>query len=747
MRPTESPRTNPARFIPVLALLLLAAPTTALAGSTHYVDADAVAPGNGDSWATAYTDLQDALDEALSGDQVWIADGLYLPSVETAPGDPRSASFTIPDGVELYGGFAGGETSLLQRNPSVNVAALSGDIGSSGPTGDNSYHVVTVANTTAPTRLDGLSVIDGRANGIDVLDQRGGGINASEVDLTLVDCRIAEHLGPGLGAALFADGTSTVLTIESSLIESNDSGMRMVDGQLLVTGTRLQGNVNGQAAYLGGTVSATFVDCDITLNEGATGSVRVIGASTTFRECRFTDNAAGGLSGFSAGNTLIEDCLFQDNVTEIAGSAISMSQVVGPLTIRRSDFIGNSTTSNGGAVSVHTSTFAMSECRFVDNHADLTGGALSISFETITGFGGSPVTNCWFLGNSANNGGALSATGGQGGFMVFGSSPVLTGCVINGNTATNQGGAMWINANSEPQFINTTISHNSAGVEGGGLYTRAEGSIPAPGIPEVNLANTILWGNSDASGSTWTSQVFPEHGTILYFQCDVQGWDGTGSGSGNFAADPMFVDVDGDDDVLGTLDDNVQLVTGSPAIDAGDATSLPTDSADLDCDGDTVEAMPLDIGRVVRVDDDVKTPDTGIGRTPQIDLGAWESSAWTYLGNGLGGTTGEPCLVGVGTLVVGTPADHSLTNALPNATALLFIGVFPINAPFKLGTLVPFPNLMVTLPTSPSGTLSLPATWPAGVPSGASIYMQYWIVDPAGPAGFSASNAVQATQP
>ncbi|MHC4845209.1 MAG: right-handed parallel beta-helix repeat-containing protein [Planctomycetota bacterium] len=745
MQRPDTPRVNLGSTLRTLPLLLLLA-WPAVAG-VHYVDADAVGAGTGNSWADAYTDLQDALDEAVLGDQIWIAEGLYLPSIETAPGDPRSATYLIPDGVALYGGFAGFETSLLQRNWLTNLSILSGDIGASGPTGDNSYHVVTVANTTAPVLLDGLSVVDGRANGIDPLDQRGGGINASEVDLTLKNCRIAEHLSPGLGAALFADGASTQLTLDATIVESNDSGMRQVDGQLLVKGSRLQGNVNGQAAYLGGSLTATFEKTIITLNEGATGAVRLVGASATFRDCTFSDNDAGGISGFSAGNTLIEDCLFENNVTEIGGSAISMSQVVGPLTVRRTDFIGNSTTSTGGAILVHTSKFAMSECRFEGNHADLTGGAVAISFETITGSGGSPITSCTFVGNSAANGGAISATGGQGGFNVFGSSPVLINCLINGNTASERGGAMYVNANSEPQLINTTVSNNSAVIEGGGLYTVQEGFIPEPGIPEVNLANTILWGNTDASGTPWTAQVFPEDGIILYFYCDVEGWDGTGSGLGNFAADPLFVDGDGADDVLGTLDDDLRLVTGSPAIDAGDATALPTDSADLDCDGDTAEIVPLDLGRVVRVDDNVKTPDTGVGRAPQIDLGAWESSAWTHLGNGLGGATGEPCLVGLGTLVVGTTVDHSLTNALPNATGLLFIGVFPINAPFKLGTLVPFPNLVVTLPTSPTGTLSLPATWPAGVPSGASIYMQYWIVDPAGPAGFSASNAVQATQP
>ena len=45
-------------------------------GTIHYVDADATSGGNnGSSWADAFTELQPALDAALSGDQIWVAAG------------------------------------------------------------------------------------------------------------------------------------------------------------------------------------------------------------------------------------------------------------------------------------------------------------------------------------------------------------------------------------------------------------------------------------------------------------------------------------------------------------------------------------------------------------------------------------------------------------------------------------------------------------------------------------------------
>lgn len=107
-----------------------------------YVDGDATGANSGSSWEDAYTDLQDALGVALSGDQVWVAQGTYKPS---GPAGDVLATYQLLSGVGLYGGFAGGETELDQRDPDVNVTVLSGDLnGDDGPDfenyDENSHH-------------------------------------------------------------------------------------------------------------------------------------------------------------------------------------------------------------------------------------------------------------------------------------------------------------------------------------------------------------------------------------------------------------------------------------------------------------------------------------------------------------------------------------------------------------------------------------------------------------------------------
>ena len=124
---------------------------------------------------------------------------------------------------------------------------------------------------------------------------------------------------------------------------------------------------------------------------------------------------------------------------------------------------------------------------------------------------------------------------------------------------------------------------------------------------------------------------------------------------------------------------------------------------------------------------------------------------WMDLGNGLAGTGGIPLLQGMGTLQPSSPITISLTGARPNAVANLVVGWQAINLPFYCGTLVPAfssPNgLFVVLATNGSGDLIIPNTWPTGVPTGFTLYLQYWIDDPASICGLAASNAVSGTTP
>lgn len=112
---------------------------------------------NGTSWNNAFSTLQPALAAAQSGDMIWAAAGTYKPT----PTANRFASFKLVDGVQLYGGFAGTEMALEQRDPQTNETVLSGDIGVPGLNTDNSYHVVYGKGLGNNTVLDGFVITGG----------------------------------------------------------------------------------------------------------------------------------------------------------------------------------------------------------------------------------------------------------------------------------------------------------------------------------------------------------------------------------------------------------------------------------------------------------------------------------------------------------------------------------------------------------------------------------------------------------
>lgn len=133
-----------------------------------FVDKDATGNNDGTSWTDAYTDLQDALTN-YNGIDIWVAEGTYKPDASN-----RAATFSIPSGAKIYGGFAGTETAVNQRVVGSNTTILSGDL-SGNDNGtlldteatrqDNSYHVVSLKGDVQNVVLDGFTIADGNANG------------------------------------------------------------------------------------------------------------------------------------------------------------------------------------------------------------------------------------------------------------------------------------------------------------------------------------------------------------------------------------------------------------------------------------------------------------------------------------------------------------------------------------------------------------------------------------------------------
>ncbi len=179
--------------------------------SRLYVDVGAVAGGCGTSWSDALTSLQDALALAptISVNEIWVAAGTYSPA---PPAGDRLVSFALLENTRLFGGFAGWETLLEERDWVTNETVLSGDLnGDDGPGfvgyDENSHHVVRCISASSSV-LDGFVITGGNA---DEGDNRGGGIYIIGFDPTIRNCRIVANTA-WLGGGLYAiSGSPTIL--------------------------------------------------------------------------------------------------------------------------------------------------------------------------------------------------------------------------------------------------------------------------------------------------------------------------------------------------------------------------------------------------------------------------------------------------------------------------------------------------------------------------------------------------------
>jgi hypothetical protein len=199
----------------------------------------------------------------------------------------------------------------------------------------------------------------------------------------------------------------------------------------------------------------------------------------------------------------------------------------------------------------------------------------------------------------------------------FNNAPQLSQVIFSGNDARYQGGGMYT-LGGNVSLVNTTFSSNTATYystsEGGGIYNY--GGIIGP--TNVSITNSILWGNADkVNGSGAAAQL--THNAYGAFNVSYSLVQGGYTGAGNISGDPLFIDANGSDNILGTLDDNLRLPSASPALDAGNNSAVPADAADVDDDGNITEQIPYDMDGRVR-----STP-RFISGPPRVDMGPYET--------------------------------------------------------------------------------------------------------------------------
>ncbi len=183
--------------------LCLFATSSFLAGSgvaTGQIFVDQSAPGgDGSSWSQAINDLGAALAGASNGDQIWVAEGVY------------SGGFTVPNGVEMYGGFRSGDQSLIARRPHLQRSVLDGQ---------SNDRVLNLGSCV----VDGFVVRNGQADSVG-----GGGALVDGTNPTIRRCWFTGNRNVGgRGSTLFVtNGADPV--VESSFFVGNVGNGHVID--------------------------------------------------------------------------------------------------------------------------------------------------------------------------------------------------------------------------------------------------------------------------------------------------------------------------------------------------------------------------------------------------------------------------------------------------------------------------------------------------------------------------------------
>lgn len=602
-----------------LLILLLAAFSSLLHAKVIYVDIARPATGaiNGNSWATAWPNVQTAIDSSKAGDSIWVAKGTYYHYY-------NSSAFAMKDSVKVYGGFLNTHTKFSDRDWSRNFSILRG----------NGYIVIlnSFLEAVGPEAvLDGFTVSGGTK----------GGMENSFSSPTISNCTFISNTYTTGPAAMQNSACSSVIT-----------NCQFIGN----TGTTAVTNAGFGAFPPANEAGPTFIDCTFSTNSGTNaGGVTSSGCIVSFRNCdfygnksslngaglaasyaivnvancRFTSNEAakeGGGIYLDKCISTITGCTFSKNIADFGGGIAHNSDTsIRYMTLTDCIFDGNeairprgtyqyaSTERSGGGL-YNRGRATISDCIFRNNlagfaNATAGGGGMYCYFRPNDPV--STITNCrfyangaidpgtyYYWGTEASGGGAYVAFGNLtncvfednmgfmygGGLTVFGNgrSGIVDGCrflrnksgfgggllatsvvkivnsLIANNKADSSGGGIHFEAwqGTDGNFINNTVTGNWAR-RGGTMSFKNFGTVTNP----VKISNSIMWGNS--SGFQRPAAVPAP--TVTYSL--VQGMAAnTASHVLDSSLNPAFVD---------TAAGIYQLLAASPCRDMGRNDSLP----------------------------------------------------------------------------------------------------------------------------------------------------------------------------
>jgi hypothetical protein len=418
-----------------LTLVFVGGSAWALQSPVLYVDGGITVPGDGTSWGQAFQTIQDAVNAAYPGYEIWVKQGTYLLD-STIYVEFESGSLGI------YGGFAGNETSRDQRNWLLNKTVIDGQAAR------RCFFIA--ANAT----IDGFTIRNGHAG-----DGDGGGIYISYPysPVTIANCIFSGNTADDSGGAIStANGTGLVsitgCTFSENSASSSGGGISMNQANMSISNCTFSGNTAG---YGGGFYniysSPTITNCIFSGNTAYVGGgiYNAFNSSPTIANCLFTGNKAtntnlaalggGGVAvDFSSQPTFV-NCTFSGNSAANYGGGIMVSGGHGyTTTVINSILWANTAIQGGGQIALENSVTVSVSYSDVQSP---TGGGIYLESGTVLNWDSTDISSDpLFAGPSYND------------FHLQAGSP----CIDTGSNAAVPAG-ITVDLDGKPRIVDGTV--------------------------------------------------------------------------------------------------------------------------------------------------------------------------------------------------------------------------------------------------------------------------------------------------
>lgn len=454
-----------------IALIIISSCWNLVGQGVIYVDQKANGNMDGSSWQDAYTDLRPAIEAAVPGDAIWVAEGVYR------PGDTLQSRYVIDKDIRLLGGFSGTEDLEADRNPEVYETILSGDVFQNDLPGDlqtnrqdNLFTILEIGlSATQDALVDGFTFRGGHARGDNTFltNAWGGAIFCSGAPIIRA-CRFEDQFAKDRGAAIYIQSNeANNMLIEQCVFVGNESDQD--GGAIFINQVNMEGVVISECMF------------DLNKAERRGGAIALYNASSRIEKCQFNGNGARQTGGavqvqasYNQLTNVLDSCSFSQNEAT-RGGAVSLvsSSVFGAVgntfEVTRCHFNlneSNDFTNNpnddirGGAIYLESNVNAsetsalIADCTFTNNQTAGEGGVAHVQFD-------GQESRLRFVRNSA----VLNSSTGDGPLTIFSkelgeAEIIIDSCLFEANHALEGSAGIFIEA-TQHSLLDVRLTNSS----------------------------------------------------------------------------------------------------------------------------------------------------------------------------------------------------------------------------------------------------------------------------------------------